>query len=51
MKNLNKSSKIFLQGMDRPVKTKIIDKFILSQDTYILRCQLPQNTLLGLPIG
>ena len=44
-------TKKFLQGVENPVFTKIKEKKILNHDTYILKCELPKNHILGVPIG
>jgi len=42
----------FLQGMKNPVDTRIIKKWYLNYNTFIIRCEIPvEFEYLGLPIG
>lgn len=41
----------FLKGIETPVYTKIKEKTILNHDTYILKCEIPENYILGVPTG
>jgi len=44
MNFLIQNEKIFLKGMNSPLKVKILNKTLISQDTYIYRCELPLDT-------
>lgn len=45
------NKKIFLQGMEVPLKVKIAKKYLISNDAYIYRCEVPDNLYLGVPVG